>query len=57
MEGKTIEIPLRNGYTIFIDHGVAGVNVGVINTNGEIESDRMLTEESTQWLRKVVAKS
>ncbi|MEM4994796.1 hypothetical protein WKH56_19740 [Priestia sp. SB1] len=55
MKEKTIEIPLSNGYKIFIDNNESeGIMVGLINPNGFTVSDRVLSEESAEWLKKVV---
>lgn len=51
---KSIEIPLPNGYKIFIDNnGDKGIMVGLINPNGYTVSDRILTEETAEFLKKV----
>lgn len=56
MEEKSIEIPLANGYKIFIDNNEnAGIMVGLINPNGYTVSDRVLTDETAEWLKKVIA--
>ena len=58
---KSIEIPLANGFKVFIDNSdnktTKGVLVGLINPDGFIVTDRVLTDESAEWLRKVVAQS
>ena len=58
---KLIEIPLPNGYTVFIDNsnhkGIKGIMVGLISPEGYITTDRILTDETAEWLRKVVAQS
>jgi hypothetical protein len=56
MEEKWIEIPLPNGYQIFIDNnGSEGVLVGLINPNGFTITDRKLPQEMVDLLKEVIS--
>lgn len=56
MNEKSIEIPLANGYKIFIDNnGSEGIMVGLINPNGYTVSDKVLTDDVAEWLKQVIA--
>lgn len=57
---KSIEIPLPNGYTVFIDNsnhkGINGIMICLISPEDYIITDRILTDETAEWLRKVVSR-
>ena len=49
---KEVNIPLPNGYEISLCKSKKGIEVGLVNPNGYIVSDRLLSKEELDFIKK-----